>query len=304
MLQSMFRYLSRLFGLSALSLRVVFALTISLIFSISVISCSNQSITSQEVVTKNANAQNETTVQGGGTLDNILSAGVVKIAVPQDSPPFGSVGTDGKPRGYDVDVAKLIGEALDVNLDLTPVTSTNRIPYLETGRVDIVISSLGATPERARSIYFSSMPYAPFFSGIYGSASLDVSSYKDLGGYTVGVTQGSLEDLEVAAKAPEGVTIKRFEDNSLTISALLSKQVDLIATGNTIAGKVIKSNPKEGIENKFVMKNSPCYIGVRRGDLDMLQWINVFIRHKRFSGEFEAFSQEWFGESLKSLPAF
>ncbi|NBD15852.1 MAG: transporter substrate-binding domain-containing protein [Cyanobacteria bacterium] len=308
MLQPLLRSLSRQLGLSALSLKVVFALAISLIFSVSIISCSNQSITSQEVVTDNANAQSETTAQGnpstGGTLDNILSAGVVKIAVPQDSPPFGSVGTDGKPQGYDVEVGKLISEALEVNLDLIPVTSTNRIPYLETGRADIVISSLGATPERARSIYFSSMPYAPFFSGIYGSASVDVSSYKDLAGYTVGVTQGSLEDLEVAEKAPESVTIKRFEDNSLTISALLSKQVDLIATGNTIAGKVMKSNPKEGIENKFVMKNSPCYIGVRRGDLDMLQWINVFIRHKRFSGEFDALSQEWFGESLESLPAF
>lgn len=308
MFQPIFRSLSRQLGLSAPSLKVVFALAISLIFSVSIISCSNQSITSQEVVTDNANAQSETSTQGssstGGTLDNILSAGVVKIAVPQDSPPFGSVGTDGKPQGYDVDVAKLISEALEVNLDLIPVTSTNRIPYLETGRADIVISSLGATPERARSIYFSSMPYAPFFSGIYGPASVDASSYKDLAGYTVGVTQGSLEDLEVAEKAPESVTIKRFEDNSLTISALLSKQVDLIATGNTIAGKVMKSNPKEGIENKFVMKNSPCYIGLRRGDLDMLQWINVFIRHKRFSGEFDALSQEWFGESLESLPAF
>jgi len=308
MFQSIFRSLSRQLGLSAPSLKVVFALAISLIFSVSIISCSNQSITSQDVVTDNANAQSETSAQGnpstGGTLDNILSTGVVKIAVPQDTPPFGSVGTDGNPQGYDVEVAKLISEALDVNLDLIPVTSTNRIPYLETGRADIVISSLGATPERARSIYFSSMPYAPFFSGIYGPASVEVSSYKDLAGYTVGVTQGSLEDLEVAEKASEAVTIKRFEDNSLTISALLSKQVDLIATGNTIAGKVMKSNPKAGIENKFVMKNSPCYIGVRRGDLDMLQWINVFIRHKRFSGEFDALSQEWFGESLESLPAF
>jgi polar amino acid transport system substrate-binding protein len=67
--------------------------------------------------------------------------------------------------------------------------------------------------------------------------------------------------LEVTEKAPEDIEIKRFEDNSVTVSALLANQVDLIATGNTIAGKVMQDNPDAGIANKFVMKNSPCYIG-------------------------------------------
>ncbi|MGD1942883.1 MAG: amino acid ABC transporter substrate-binding protein, partial [Leptolyngbyaceae cyanobacterium] len=62
-------------------------------------------------------------------------------------------------------------------------------------------------------------------------------------------------------------------------------------------------NPAAGLANKFVMKNSPCYIGVRRGDLDMLEWINVFVRHKRFSGDFDRLSQEWFGEPLQ-VPSF
>ena len=283
-------------------------LLLSSLFAIGIVACSGGSITSQDVASEATAAQveapegNETTV-AGNTLDTVLSAGAIRIAVPQDSPPFGSVGTDGEPQGYDIDVAKLIAEDLEVELDLIPVTSTNRIPYLQTGRADLVISSLGATPERAKSIYFSSTPYAPFFSGVYGPSEASVSQYDDLAGYTIGVTQGSLEDLEVTDKAPEGVEIKRFEDNSVTISALLAKQVDLIATGNTIAGKVIQDNPDASITNKFVMKNSPCYIGVRRGDLDMLEWVNVFIRHKRFSGDFERLSQEWFGEPLQ-VPAF
>lgn len=283
------------------------AVAISFLFTVSVVSCSNGSITSQEVAgdaTATATTESAESSSGmGGTLDSILSAGVVKIAVPQDSPPFGSVGTDGEPQGYDVEVARLISEALEVDLELVPVTSTNRIPYLQSNRADLVISSLGATPERAKSIYFSSTPYAPFFSGIYGPADAAVAAYADLSGYSIGVTQGALEDLELTEKAPEDVEIKRFEDNSITISALLANQVDLIATGNTIAGKVIQDNPEANIENKFVMKNSPCYIGVRRGDLDMLEWVNVFIRHKRFSGELDALSQEWFGEPLQ-VPSF
>ncbi len=308
MFNAFLRSLSQGLGLPSRWGRAIAAVALSGLFTVGFVACSSGSITSQDVAGDTTTAQAEPAEAGeptvaGNTLDSVLSAGVIKIAVPQDSPPFGSVGTDGEPQGYDIEVAKLIAEDLEVDLELIPVTSTNRIPYLQTGRADLVISSLGATPERAKSIYFSSTPYAPFFSGIYGPTEASVSSYKDLSGYSIGVTQGALEDLEVSEKAPEGVEIKRFEDNSVTISALLANQVDLIATGNTIAGQVIQDNPDAGIENKFVMKNSPCYIGVRRGDLDMLEWVNVFVRHKRFSGDFDRLSQEWFGEPLQ-VPSF
>lgn len=311
MMHRIFRNFSRILSpavrLRPTWLKALMVVTVSFLLTVSVVSCSDGSITSQDVAgDASASATTESSEGGdsvGGTLNSILDAGVVKIAVPQDSPPFGSVGTDGEPQGYDIEVAKLVAEALEVDIELVPVTSTNRIPYLQTNRADLVISSLGATPERAKSIYFSSTPYAPFFSGIYGPTDASISDYGDLSGYSIGVTQGALEDLELSEKAPDGVEIKRFEDNSITISALLAGQVDLVATGNTIAGKVIQDNPDADLESKFVMKNSPCYIGVRRGDLDMLEWVNVFIRHKRFSGEFDTLSQEWFGEPLQ-VPSF
>lgn len=302
----LFRFFSHAIQVRSSWLKTLTVVAISFLFTVSVVSCSSGSVTSQEVagdVSSSTTSEPSEGTGSGGTLNSILDAGVVKVAVPQDSPPFGSVGADGEPQGYDIEVAKLVAEALEVDLELVPVTSTNRIPYLQTNRADMVISSLGATPERAKSIYFSSTPYAPFFSGVYGPTDASVSDYEDLSGYSIGVTQGALEDLELSEKAPDGVEIKRFEDNSITVSALLAGQVDLIATGNTIAGKVIQDNPDSDLENKFVMKNSPCYIGVRRGDLDMLEWVNVFIRHKRFSGELDTLSQEWFGEPLQ-IPSF
>jgi polar amino acid transport system substrate-binding protein len=282
------------------------------VLTLGVAACSTGSVTSQNVAGDVASApadgaSGEAAPAGapmalGSTLDQILSSGQVRIAVPQDSQPFGSMGADGQPQGYDVDVAKLIAEALEVELELIPVTSQNRIPYLQTNRADLVISSLGATPERAKSIYFS-LPYAPFYSGIYSSEGTEISSYDDLGGKTVGVTQGALEDLELSNNAPDTITIQRFEDNSTTASALLAGQVEAIATGNTIAAQVIKDNPDRGIENKFVMRNSPCFIGLRRGDLDLLQWVNVFVMNKRLSGELDELSETWFGEPLE-LPSF
>ena len=99
-------------------------------------------------------------------LSEILSSGVVKIAVPESFPPFGSVGASGEHEGYDVDVAKLIAKDLGVELELVPVVSKQRIPFLETDRVDLVISTMGANPKRAKSINFSSA-YAPFYSGVF-----------------------------------------------------------------------------------------------------------------------------------------
>ena len=89
------------------------------------------------------------------SLDRIIEAGTIKIAVPQDFAPFGSVDASGNLEGYDIDVANLIAEDLGVELELVPVTSDNRIPFLQTNKVDLVISSMGANPERAKSIFFS-----------------------------------------------------------------------------------------------------------------------------------------------------
>ena len=99
-------------------------------------------------------------------LSDISQRGVLKVAVPQDFPPFGSVGPDLKPRGLDIDTAQLLADKLGVKLALTPVNSTNRIPFLTTGKVDLVISSLGKNPEREKVVDFSK-PYAPFYPVSY-----------------------------------------------------------------------------------------------------------------------------------------
>ena len=108
-----------------------------------------------------------------GDLSEILADGVIKIAVPESFAPFGSVGASGEHEGYDVDVAKLIAEDLGVKLELVPVVSKQRIPFLETDRVDLVVSVMGANPTRAKSINFSSA-YAPFYSGAFASSKLNI----------------------------------------------------------------------------------------------------------------------------------
>ncbi len=75
-------------------------------------------------------------------LDDVMKAKKITIAIPADFPPYGFVGTDLKPQGLDVDMANYIGSKLGVATELVIVTSANRIPYLQTKKADLVISTL------------------------------------------------------------------------------------------------------------------------------------------------------------------
>ena len=101
----------------------------------------------------------------------------IRIAVPENFPPFGSLGEEGEYVGYDVEIARMIADDLGVELELVTVTSKQRIPFLETDRVDLVVSVMGANPERAKSIWFSSA-YAPFYSGAFAKPDVELDSVK------------------------------------------------------------------------------------------------------------------------------
>ena len=237
--------------------------------------------------------------QASADLSEVLESGTVKIAIPENFPPFGSLGAEGEYVGYDVDVAKMIAEDLGVELELVPVTSKQRIPFLETDRVDLVISSMGANPSRAKSIWFSIMRA----SLILAIPEMEISSLADLAGKKVGVTGGTLEDLELTEKGPEGIEVVRFGDNAATLSAYLSKQVDVLVTGNTVAAQLSSDNPGLDIETKFIIKESPAFIGIKKGQLDLLQWVNVFILHKKLGGQLNELSEKWLGQELPPLPS-
>ncbi|MFD2238311.1 transporter substrate-binding domain-containing protein [Aureimonas populi] len=230
-------------------------------------------------------------------LEDITARGTIRVAVPQDFPPFGSVGTDMAPQGYDIDMARLIAEALEVELELVPVTSANRVPYLQTNRVDLVISSLGKNAEREALIDFS-QAYAPFYNGVFAPADIEIAEVADLSGISVGVTRGSVEDLALTDLAPADSEIRRYEDNNGTISAFLSGQVETIATGNVVAAAILERNPPRLPELKFLIQNSPCYIGLNKDEPALLERVNAIIAEARSDGSLNAISQEWLGADL------
>lgn len=231
-------------------------------------------------------------VANADQLADIQQKGVLKVAVPQDFPPFGSVGADMQPHGYDIDMAGYLANKLNVKLELIPVTSANRIPYLQTKKVDLVISSLGKNPEREKVIDFSNA-YAPFFLGVFGAESIAIKKADELANKTIGVTRGAVEDMELSKIAPASTTIKRFEDNNTTLSAYLSGQIDLIATGNVVVADISSRMPNRKPLTKFLLKNSPCYIGIYKGETRLQQKVNELINDAHQDGSLNKFSENW-----------
>ncbi len=234
-------------------------------------------------------------------LDNIQKTKLIKIAIPTDFPPYGFVGIDLKPQGLDIDMANYIAAKMGVGVELLPVSSANRIAYLQTKKADLVISTLGKNPEREKVIDFTAA-YSPFFQAIFAPKSLAIKSMNDLAGKSVAVTRGAIEDQELTKVAPASADIKRFEDNNATVSAFVSGQTQLVATGASVAGNMMQRNPQLGAEYKLLLKDSPNFIGVAKGEDALRLKVNAIIADAKKSGDIEKMAQKWLGRSAGQLP--
>ena len=234
-------------------------------------------------------------------LDGVMAKKSITIAIPTDFPPYGFVGTDMAPQGLDVDMARLIAAKLGVAIELVPVTSANRIPYLQTHKADLVISTLGKNPEREKVIDFTAA-YSPFFQAVFAPKAMALKTPADLGGKTVGVTRGAIEDMELTKIAPAGADVKRFEDNNATVSAFVSGQVQVIATGASVAGNMMARNPQLGVEFKLLLKDSPNFIGVAKGDDKLRLKVNEIIAAAKAGGEIDKLCVKWLGRPAGDLP--
>jgi polar amino acid transport system substrate-binding protein len=238
------------------------------------------------------------------TVDDIIKRGKVVIGVNTTTPIFGLMGKDGQPEGYDPDVARLIGKYLGVQVEFVSVTGANRIPFLLTGRVDMVVALFGITAERAQQVWFS-IPYATEGATLVAPASRSAKTIDDLKGLRVGVPRGAMQDLVLTPVAGDkGINLTRFDDEATALQALISGQIDLVGTGLLVNRTLNRNDPGKNYEVKMVLRPLHFGIGIRRGQTDLLQWLNTFVYQIKNNGELDAISRKWRELPLEELPVF
>ena len=124
----------------------------------------------------------------------------------------------------------------------------------------------------------------------------------DLAGKTVGVTRGAMEDQELGKVAPPTTETRRFEDNNATIAAFVSGQVQFVALGASVAGNMMAKNPQLSAEYKLLLKESPNFIGVAKGEEKLRAKVNEIIAEAKKNGEIDALCKKWLGRPAGELP--
>ena len=237
------------------------------------------------------------------TVDEIISRGTINIGVLVDLPPYGILNDKQEPDGYDIDVAKLLGKYLGVKVNLVQLTSPNRIPFLITNKVDIIVATFGITPERAKQVLFS-IPYSAIENVVFAPKGSSIKTIADLKGKRVGVPRGTVQDVILSSTLGSDVKMSRFDDDPSTYQALLTGQVDAIAETGLTGDLFFAANPGGNIERKFILLQQPNGITMRKDQWSLHQWLNTFVYFTKNNGELNAISQKWFHKDLPNLPTF
>ncbi len=219
------------------------------------------------------------------------TAGAINVGIFSDFPPFSSASADMSIKGYDIDVAQAIADALKVKLNLVSVTGQNRIPYLTDKRVDILMS-VGYSKEREQVIDFAAA-YAPYYIAVIGPKALAVKGKEDLADKSIAVNRGTLEDTSLTEAAPADADIKRFDNYNAVIQAFISGQTQLMVVGNDVGAQVLARQEALKPEQKFQLLTSPSHIGLNKNEGALKKAVNDAVAKMLADGKLDESSKAW-----------
>jgi polar amino acid transport system substrate-binding protein len=239
---------------------------------------------------------------GGGAaradvLDDIMQAKKIRIATDLAIPPSGMVGSDMKPTGSDVETAQLLAKDWGLELEFVQTTGATRIPNVQTGKADIIISTLSVTPERAKVIDFTK-PYAALQSVVGCLKSHPVKDWPDLKGKAIAVSRGTTQDTTLTNMKDRDLKIARYDDDATMVTAAVSGQADCIATSATIVNQIGVKNPSRVFEPKVPITSFDLAIGVAQGQPRLKEKLNEWISANLKNGKLNEIYKKFHGSEL------
>ncbi len=232
-------------------------------------------------------------------LDDIISSGTLRCAVVLDFPPMGSRDADNNPVGFDVDYCNDLAKVLGVEAEIVETPFPDRIPALVSGRVDVGVASTSDTLERAKTVGMS-IPYYAFENAVVSNSKVEMASWEDMKGKTVGATAGTYEAIWLEGQIKEWGegTFRPYQTQADVFLALSQGQLDATVSTVEVAEANVKSGNFPGIKIVDKAPMVPDYVALftLREEYGLLNYLNLFVNQQVRTGRYAELYEKWIGE--------
>lgn len=231
------------------------------------------------------------------TLEEIKASGTVRIGVFSDKNPFGYVDENGDYQGYDVYFANRIGKDLGVKIEYVSTEAANRVEYLETGKVDIVLANFTVTPERAEKVDFA-LPYMNVKLGVVSPDDAVVTSLEDWDeSKKIVVISGTTAEIYLEQNYPH-IPLQKF-DTYANAKEAFQNGAAAWANDNTEVIAFANDNPGYTVGIPALGSDDTIAPAVSKGNDTLLAWINDEIKalgkENFFHADYEATLVDTYG---------
>lgn len=224
---------------------------------------------------QSSESKSESESSEASVLDTIKKNDKVRIGVFQDKPPFGYVDENGKFQGYDVYIAKRLAKDLlgdESKLEFVPVEAANRVEYIQSNKVDILLANFTKTKERAEVVDFAN-PYMKVALGVVSPNGDVITDVEQLNGKKLIVNKGTTAELYFKENYPE-IELLSFDQNTEAFNALKDGRGAALAHDNTLLFAWANENPDFTVGMKSLGNQDVIAPAVKKGETELLNWIN------------------------------
>jgi glutamate transport system substrate-binding protein len=229
------------------------------------------------------------------TMGKIQAAGEIKIGVKYDVPPFGfkNPQTD-EIEGFDVDLGRAIADKLGVEPNFIEAISDNRIPFLQDGTVDLVLSTMTINAERDQEIDFSE-PYYIARGRILVPQDSDITGVDSLAGRSVCTALGSTYEETIKKQAPKA-DLKLVDSYSECLELVQNGAVDAVSTDDVIlTGMIIQDDTLKLTEGE-PLTTEPYGAGLKDGDTEFKEFVDGVLEEYKSGGGWAEAYEKWVGQ--------